>query len=381
MLRDVLLALAGLPLQAPLLRGSLSLQRAVRQLQQHKHPAAAEAAASLHHAWQQLLGHRGGEATAVAAAGAAQSGVPPPPPPPPPQQQTQAPSGQPAASSPAGQPPAGAELVAVGKNGGGGAAPQAPAPGAGMQQPAVRGFWSLPAAANGPRAAQRPLSADDIRRQQERQRQAAQLEALRRREAAAAARAPPQPAASQQTQQTARTGQVRGTRALRDSPMFKKLRMSIAAVKAGSTIAPSRNSDAVGHASAGAEVAQPAGQADAPAALPAAGDVAPAAAAAVPAPSASHEGSVLQRQESVRSAHAGPTAISTPAEQRQQEWERAAAGDKDAQHETASTYLAQLKATLTQVGRRQARRGARPGRTACQAARQPLGCCRFPLQA
>ena len=71
LLREALVALESLPLEAPLLRssGSASLLRAVRKLQKHPHAAVAAAAAALSDRWQAVL--QGSPAGPPAAGGGA----------------------------------------------------------------------------------------------------------------------------------------------------------------------------------------------------------------------------------------------------------------------------------------------------------------------
>jgi hypothetical protein len=242
--RDVLLALAVLPLGAALLRGSPALQRRVKALAQHAHGGVAAAATALHARWQQALRSAAGDQAAAVAKPPGQAGAAPPRPGPPPRQGPPSlgeglPSRQLAAQGTARDPtvPDIVPLVPLSRTGVGSVLGASLA-----RQPVGQGRRAFPAAPAA--AAHRPISSDDIRRQQERQRQQAQLAALRQAEAVAGQaqsqeqqqqeqeeeeqqQQPQQAATGRQEQQ----GAASGMRNLRNTPLFQKLRRSMAAAK------------------------------------------------------------------------------------------------------------------------------------------------------
>ena len=171
--RDVLRALASLPLDAPLLRGHAGLQRAVQQAQQQRHTGISAAADALQRSWQQGLDASGIEAASCAAQPQQQ--------PLPPQQ-----SGKVAAADVSaladGRKPAAGDM-----RGGQRAAAGQPVLQV-LRTVAARASSAAHAAPSSMQQAQQPA-----------------------------------PAATQQTQQTA------GRSALRDSPLFKRLRATMAA--------------------------------------------------------------------------------------------------------------------------------------------------------
>lgn len=245
--REVLLALAALPLGPILLRSSAALQRRVKALAQHAHGGVAAAAAVAHARWQQVLrGSAGKQATGSAELAGPSSrqaglvlgeGLP--------SRQLVTHNG--ARAPTVHEPP---PLLPLSR-------PRvSPAASAGLARQPVGTSRQVFAAAPSS-AAQRPMSYDDIRRRQERQRQQAQLEALRRAEASTGHAQVQELQAQEEEQglpgmlegpsvkeerQREAAGIASTKRNLRNSQLFQKLRRSVASAKTAALAADGGNS-------------------------------------------------------------------------------------------------------------------------------------------